>query len=258
MDAFIQCYWTLDASPEITASRQRIIPDGCMELIFHYGDLYRQYHEDGSSRLQPRCFIYGQITTSLEIEASGVTGIFAARFYPAGLLPFIRVPVKQLENKATPLAEVFGQEAAQLEQNILQAGTTDDRIRICSDFLMQCLRGQQAADQAIASFLAIIWQMRGQGSVQEYAEELKLSRRQLERKCAQAIGLSPKQLARVARMQHTLMVLREKQFNRLTDVAYDLDYYDQAHFIRDFREFTGLSPRQFFGERLKLSSLFHS
>ena len=66
----------------------------------------------------------------------------------------------------------------------------------------------------------------------------------------------PKQLARVARLQAALKMIQQKKFNSLTEIAYENGYFDQAHFIKDFREFTGISPKSFFADNLKLSALF--
>ena len=80
----IKCYWTLESSKNATQEKQTIILDGCIEMIFHYGDLYRQYTENGRSTIQPKCFVIGQMTRPLEIEATGKTGIFSVRFHPNG------------------------------------------------------------------------------------------------------------------------------------------------------------------------------
>src|ERR1043165_4604792 len=108
LQPFIKCFWTLDADADPSPVKQRVVPDGCMEMIFHYGDLYRQYFEDGSFIVQPRCFVFGQITTFLEIAPTGITGLVSARFHPDGLTPFLTVPVAALENKAVELANLFG------------------------------------------------------------------------------------------------------------------------------------------------------
>jgi transcriptional regulator GlxA family with amidase domain len=85
---------------------------------------------------------------------------------------------------------------------------------------------------------------------------LQVNRRQLERKFSSAIGLSPKQLSKVIRLQTTLKALYQEKSSTLTSVAYENGYYDQAHFIKDFREFTGVSPKEFYAGHLQLSSLF--
>ena len=78
----------------------------------------------------------------------------------------------------------------------------------------------------------------------------------MERKFMMVIGMSPKQLSRVVRLQATLKMLEQKQFTSLTSLAYENGYYDQAHFIKDFKEFTGHSPKSFYADNLKLSTLF--
>ena len=83
-------------------------------------------------------------------------------------------------------------------------------------------------------------------------------RRQLERKFAKQIGISPKQLGKVIRLQTALKMLLNKKAESLTDIAYESEYYDQAHFIKDFKEFTGTSPKEFLGnENMTLSTLFY-
>ena len=78
----------------------------------------------------------------------------------------------------------------------------------------------------------------------------------MERKFISVVGMSPKQLSRIVRMQSTLKMLEQKNFASLTSLAHENGYYDQAHFIKDFKEFTGMSPKLFFGGNMKLSALF--
>ena len=73
LSPFIKCYWTLESPKEAQPEKQTIVPDGCLELIFHYGDFYKQYLENGSYLIQPKCFVIGQLTQPLEIEATGAS-----------------------------------------------------------------------------------------------------------------------------------------------------------------------------------------
>jgi hypothetical protein len=78
---YIKCYWTLEAPKENTPEKQKIIPDGCLEMIFHHGDLFKQYLEDGSSLIQPKSFVFGQLTKVLEIEPTGENRYFRCSFF---------------------------------------------------------------------------------------------------------------------------------------------------------------------------------
>lgn len=129
--ALIKCFWILEspkparpADREKTPIKQTIVPDGCMEMIFHHGDLYRQYIAREKNIIQPRCFVIGQLTQPLEIEPTGETGIFSVRFHPAGFLPFATIPIKELENTAVPLEKLFGKTGKEIEEKILKCTAT--------------------------------------------------------------------------------------------------------------------------------------
>lgn len=256
LKAFVKCYWTLDAPKEVEPERQRIVPDGCMEMIFHHGDLYRQYLADGSSILQPRCFVFGQISKYLEIAPTGTTGIFAVRFYPGGFSPFATLPLTELENRAVALELLFNGEGVQLGKSILDASNLQERVEIIEEFLLKNLHSATVKDRVVRSSVELIMHLNGQVSSNELSGHQNLSTRQFERKFGAAIGLSPKQLSKIVRLQTTLKMLADRQFSSLTAVAYEGDYYDQAHFIKDFKEFTGMTPKQFYAGSLKMSSLF--
>ncbi len=254
--SLVKCYWILEGPAQDQPDRQTIIPDGCMEMIFHYGDLYKQYLGDGTSIIQPGCFVFGQITRTLEIEPTGATGIFSVRFHPYGFVPFATLPIKDMENRAVPLAELFGSDGMAIEQQILNASTTAERIERIEAFLLSRLANPNTIDQIIKSTIDTMLTANGQISINELSRLTNINRRQLERKFAAAIGLSPKQLSKTIRLQATLNMLLDKKFTSLTALAYAGEYYDQAHFIRDFKEFTGLTPKEFYGDSLKMTSLF--
>lgn len=258
LQPFVKCFWTLEDDGIEQAVKQRVLPDGCMEMIFHYGDLYRQYFEDGSSIIQPKSFVFGQITSYIEIEPTGVTGLVAARFLPDGLTPFLEIPVSSLENKAVNISNVFGKKGKELEVKVIASNNNAERIKLIETFLLSRLVDPQTINTVTKNCVDIIFRSQGQLDVVELAGKLKINRRNMERKFVSAIGLSPKQLSRVVRLQATLKMLEQKNFSSLTSLAYENGYYDQSHFIKDFKEFTGISPKLFFSENLKLATLFAS
>jgi AraC-like DNA-binding protein len=254
--AFVKCYWTLENPKEETQEKQTIVADGCMEMIFHYGDLYKQYTENGNSIIQPKCFLIGQLTRPLEIEPTGETGIFSVRFHPNGFFPFATVPIKEMENTAIPLEILFGKYGAEIEENVLNANSTLERIKFVETFLTSRLADSKNVDRIVKSTVETILTANGQLSVDQLSKQTNINRRKLERKFSSAIGLSPKQLSKTIRLQATLKMLLNKRFTSLTALAYEGEYYDQAHFIKDFKEFTGLTPKEFYGNSLKMTSLF--
>jgi len=256
--ALVKCYWTLEAPQEATPVKNTIVPDGCMKMIFHYGDPYKHYGESGDSTLLPSGFVIGQLTQPYEVEPTGTTGTFFVCFHPNGFLPFATFPIKEMENTAVPLDKLFGDDGPTIAQQILSASSTPERITIIEAFLFRRLMDSEAYDRIVTSTIETILTANGQLSVNELSEQNKVSRRQLSRKFASDIGLSPKQLSKTIRLQATLKTLLTDKPTSLTDLAYENEYYDQAHFIKDFKEFTGLTPKEFYGDHLKMSLIFES
>lgn len=255
---FVKCYWTLESLKEKTPARNTIVPDGCMKLIFHYGDLYRHYPENEISQTLPRCFLIGQLTRPYVVEPTGITGTFFVCFHPNGFLPFTTIAIKEMENTAVTLKKLFGNDGQRIEQKILNANSTSEKINLVETFLLNQLTDEINAEHIVKSTVETILAANGQFSVNEFSQQNNVNRRQLVRKFSTAIGLSPKQLSKIIRIQATLKALLTKEVTSLTDLAYENDYFDQAHFIKDFKEFTGLTPKEFYKENLKMSLIFDS
>ena len=252
----VKCYWTLESPKEKTPKKNTIVPDGCMKLIFHYGDLYKNYTKNGESVILPKCLLIGQLTRPYMVEPTGKTGTFFVCFHPNGFLPFATFPIKEMENTAIPLDKLFGKEGTEIGQKILNANTTSERISLIEAFLLDRLASTNAIDQIVKSTVETILTAKGQLSVAELSKQNNTNRRQLARKFSSTIGLSPKQLSKTIRLQAALKILLTKKHTSLTDLAYENEYFDQAHFIKDFKEFTGLTPKEFYGEDLKMSLVF--
>lgn len=253
---FVKCYWTLESSKKNTPKRNTIVPDGTMKLIFHYGDLYWHHPENAKSFLQPRCFLIGQLTKPYVVEPEGDTGTFIIRFQPNGFLPFTKSPIKEMENTPIPLNQLFGVKGIQLEQDILNAKTTQQRIQISESFLLELLQSKEVIDRIVKSTIETIHLHKGQLTINQLSAQGNLNRRILSRKFSSQVGLSPKQLSKIIRLQATLKALLQQDKTKLTHVAYENEYFDQAHFIKDFKEFTGITPKEFYGDHLKMSLIF--
>lgn len=256
--ALVKCYWTLEVPYDPEAGKQRILPDGCIELFFILGNDVKRYTQDGFI-IQPRVMVLGQITEPFFIEPTGDVNSFAVRFYPFGFANFASFPLIELANKETPLELLLGTTTAnQLSEQILSANDTAMRIEFIEAFLMKQLGEVRMVDRIVTSTVDMLLQSKGSLPISAILKSDLSKRRQMERKFAKQVGLSPKQLGKVIRLQAALKMLLQQKTESLTSVAYENSYFDQAHFNRDFKEFTGTSPRDFFGDQsLALSSLIY-
>lgn len=259
LESLVKCYWTLEIPAEPDPQRQRIIPDGCIEMIFILGDDIKRYTSENEFIIQPRAMILGQTIEPFYVEPIGYVNSFAVRFYPYGFANFVTLPIKHLANKETPLDLLFGEKSAKdLEQKIIQATDIKKRIEVVENFLLDKLTDKTIIDSIVKSTIDAIFLTRGGKSINAILKDDLSKRRQLERKFFKQVGLSPKQLGKVIRLQTALKILLNQQFENLTKIAYESEYYDQAHFIKDFKEFTGISPKDFLeDDKMVLSSLFY-
>jgi AraC-like DNA-binding protein len=255
---FVKCYWTLESPEEKTPVRNTIVPDGCMKLIFHYGEAYKHYDENGIAEILPKYFLIGQLTKPYEVEPIGETGTFFVCFHPNGFLPFATTPIKEMENTTVPLETLFQDGGQEIGESILCAHSTSERVRLIEAFLLNRLTDTETIDHIVKSTVETILTANGQLTVDQLSQQAQINRRQLVRKFSSSIGLSPKQLSKTIRLQATLKTLLSQKNTSLTDLAYENEFYDQAHFIKDFREFTGLTPKEFYGDQLTMSLIFDS
>lgn len=257
--SLVKCYWTLEVPAEAATQKQRIVPDGCLEMFFILGKDVKRYTSGDEFIIQPRDMVLGQITKPFFIEPTGYVHSFAVRFYPYGFANFVSMPISRLANKETPLASLFGKVTAKaLSQKINKAKDTGARIKIIEEFLFGRMHEAASIDNIVKTTVDTMLLTKGGTSIKAVLRDNPTKRRQLERKFLRSIGMSPKQLGKVIRLQTALKMMHTDHPESLTKIAYESDYYDQAHFTKDFKEFTGTTPGEFFQDNaMTLSSLLY-
>jgi len=255
---YIKCYWTLQMDvvpgPEAT---QRIFPDGCIELIFQFSDLFEQ-QKNNVNDLQPRCFVHGQLQQYIDLAPTGNVNTLGVRFRPFGLQPFLSCSTAALTERSVSVADIWDSAGDQLADEVLSAGTSMQRISVIERFLTKRLQNNTGNSDRVAWCTAAIARNNGNISIEQLAHEANMSRRQLERQFASHVGLSPKLYARITRFHQAMQAIEQKAQSSLTALAYDHGFYDQPHFIRDFKTFTGMSPRQYYADKPDMAALFLS
>lgn len=253
----VKLYWSIESvENDARHERERIFPDGCIELIFNYSDRWKKYDNDTDFHVQEPCFIHGQLKTYFELEATGNIGVFSARMHPAGLQPFIDFDVDTFTGNTLTMTQVWGKDGKILEKNMLACNSNEERIEILETFLLSKRQELKIDNTPVEYCVDAMIKSVGSISIDELAENLSISKRQLERRFTAAVGISPKLFARITRFQNILQLIENKEFKSFTTVAYEGGFYDQAHFIKDFKDFTGLNPKQYFSENLEMVKHF--
>ncbi|EXJ10093.1 helix-turn-helix domain-containing protein [Nitrincola nitratireducens] len=256
--SIVNFYWTLEVATQESSEKQRIVPDGCIELAFILGDDIRRYTSEYEYIIQPRAMVLGQTVSPFYIQPTGYVNTFSASFFPHGFSNFISMPLKNIRNKETSIYELFDNDEAEgLERNIIKAVNTAERIEILEVFLLSILSRQQTIENVVKETVDILFLNNGNISINGIINSDPSQRRKLERQFLDIVGVSPKQLGKLIRLQVALRKLINQE-ESLTNIAHESHYYDQSHFIKDFKEFTGVKPSDFLNEKsTALSSLFY-
>ncbi len=258
LESIVKFYWTLEVPFDSQNQKQKIVPDGCIEMTFNFKDKIKRYVSENDFIVHPNAMIMGQRTESYYIEPLGDVDSFAICFYPYGFANFVSTSLEKLVNTETPIENLFGEILAKkLEQKIFQATSTQERIEIIEAFLLDRLNQNTTIENLVKTTVNSLLATNGSSSINKILKNDLSKRRKLERDFRKQIGISPKQLAKVLRLQTALkMLLDEKE--SLTNIAYESQYFDQAHFIKDFKEFIGTTPKEFLGnENMALCTLFY-
>jgi AraC-like DNA-binding protein len=237
----LDAFWTI-TSGDRAAPREAgtILPDGCVEVVVSFADPVRASFGRGGARWTR--FIVGQLERPLRIRYTGRAELLGMRLHPAASRTFIPAPQSALANRVVPLTAAAPELEAILARESGSAGSIPARLarlrRRLSEFALSRDRSDPAVrrvvDDARASGAAV--------RIGEAARRVGLSPRQLERRFLREVGLSPKRWCRVMRFQGAFADCFADAHPDWADLAQRHGYADQAHLVRDFVEFSGVSP----------------
>jgi AraC-like DNA-binding protein len=225
---------------------ERVIPTQHMQLMFHYKHPFAVLQPDNSLNIQPRTLISGLSSTFSDVTTQGESGVIFVVFYPAGACHFLHFSLLDIENQSLPMADVLGNEVREVEEMLGEKNTPEQRVAVIEKFLIRKFSPVPKYDYALLnSGIGLIHEHGGQISALQLADKLSVTTKSLERKFAEYIGKTPKQFIRLIRFEKILSDFSTLKDISLTSYAYQNGYFDQSHFIKDFKMFSGLSPKEF-------------
>ncbi|MGH9972222.1 MAG: DUF6597 domain-containing transcriptional factor [Pyrinomonadaceae bacterium] len=243
---YLECLWFVsDTDPSAaTPVREKVLPDGCLEWIFHLGAPFQRWTQAGQWEMQPRSFVVGELTQFLLLQPGGHVEIMGVRFRPGGAYRFLPLSLDTITDNTISTGEIWGREGLDIEDAVFEAGSDARRQQLVEEFLLRRLAMTAAYRPRFEAAIGAIIRSRGQARVLEVAEHVEWSPRQLEREFRVSVGLSPKALARIIRFQNLLRLVGEGALREWASLALEVGYADQPHMVREFREFSGQSPSE--------------
>jgi AraC-like DNA-binding protein len=220
----------------------RILPDTSIVVAFRYKGTTFAGAED-KTRL-PASAISGLTKSARFIGYSKETAALLVQFRETGAVAFSDEPLHELSGLHVSLDNLLRRQKLQdIEEQLAEAKNNLRRFSIVEHFILSELK-EQRSDPLIIAAVQKIKSARGDIRIKDLITSLPISRDPFEKRFRQAIGTSPKQFARIIRLRD--LIGKYPQTKNLTEVAFSAGYFDQAHFIRDFKSFTGQTPKDFF------------
>ena len=244
--SIVRCIWTFDSSADDgSPEMQRVVPDGCPEIILHYGERCSEVNARGQIEQQSRFLFAGQMSQPLLLQPSVQAGMIGIRLQSAGARMLLGIPMRETTNVRLDLAAIWTQAGDDLVDAVRNARCSDERVQIVERFLWRkILQLRIEPDAAVAHAVALLQGTAGRISVDEIAKQCALSQRQLERRFLNEVGFPPRLLASIFRFRRVFDLLEKSDL--WASRAIDAGYFDQPHMIRDFKRFSGQQPQAFF------------
>jgi len=243
----VDIFWSYEAAVQPHA-KERLLPTGTMELIVNLNeDVVRVYdRRTMAAQTLPGAIIVGAASEFMVIDTADEISVFGVHFKPGGTLPLLgRIPANELRDQHVALEAVWGAAAAhELREQLLAAQSSRERFDVAERMLLARL--DRARHPAVAYALRTIPRLR---TIAEATREIGMSERRFIATFTNEVGLTPKLYSRICRFQRVLRRVHAMEQVDWADVALGCGYFDQPHFIHDFRAISGLSPGEYLEQR---------
>jgi AraC-like DNA-binding protein len=245
LDRFVEVIWVMEA-PAAPHSKERLLPDGSVEIVFDLGS--GRFPIFTNETLTCREFfrdsvVCGPHSRPFGIDTSTGTSVAGVHFKAGGAHPFLKLPSGELHNMHVGLDAFWGPAAAtRVRDQLLEAPTPQARARVLEHQLLAIAAGRPDRHPAVAFALNEFRATPETQKISAVTNQIGISPRRFIDIFRNEVGLTPKLFCRIRRFQQALRQISRGAPIHWPSVALEAGYFDQAHFIHDFRAFSGINP----------------
>lgn len=230
LEPFVKHYWIVAWDlADGEEYDQLVVPNPCVNLVVERG--------------KTACFAPGVTTFSYRLKGAGC--VFGVKFHPGGFYPFIRTSISTYRGIPIPVTDVLGLSGGELEEAVLSRKDEQTMVEEMERQLLCRLPEPDPQVQFLREAVEHIAKHRGLTKVDMLCDYLDMNKRTVQRLFDQYIGVSPKWVIRLYRIQDAAERLDRGTYGELVRLAMDLGYHDQAHFSKDFKNVTGQTPEEY-------------
>ncbi len=243
LNTYVKCYYLYDSSLE-NSFVDTVFPSGYTEIIFNLGTGKWQTCATDQFVTTPSIELWGQIIRPLTVRSIGKNTMLGIRFLPHAMSSFVEENIDSFNNQVIDFRDLSGNAVNSLHAKLLETNALKKRINLVENFLLTRLSSSKKKNSKIAVVNSIMRELKHEDffdNIENVASRYGITSRYLQKLFLQYTGLTPKLYTKINRFQNSLRLVTQNT-NSLTSIAYDCGYFDQSHFIREFKSFTGLTP----------------
>lgn len=223
------------------------LPKTAMSLIFNLEDSFKLFTDNQFTQYidYKKHWVAGLQTKPTHVESYGLSKMLVVQFKTLGAFVFLNDPLHYYTNRYIPLDNIFSKEADETWEQLQEAKSLNEKFLIVENFLYRKLLTTKLPNKKLISTIEILLDNKVNRSISEICKKINISRKHLNHLSKEYAGVSPKTLSSLNRLQSTLKNISSSKTEKLTTLAYEQEYFDQAHFINDFKRLTDLRPNEY-------------
>jgi AraC-like DNA-binding protein len=231
-------------------SRERILPTGRVQIILNLErDFLVDCPEGQPPQRRPPSLIVGARSAYEIVDTSDMVDLIGIIFRPGGFAPFVSDSVDLFSNRTVGLEDILGLSARTLRDRLREVPTPTAKFHCLEQFLLQRFAGRLSRNPIVDFALDSFQRAPGVSTVHEVARSTGWSERRFSQVFREQVGFSPKTWTRIQRFQRAVQQLHAGADIPWAEMALDCGYYDQSHFAKDFRAFSGIDASTYSAHR---------
>jgi len=228
-------------------SIERMVPTGHVYIMFEFDSFVRNTYDNDSletNKTFTKAWISGMHRNYISISSHKNSEMLVIQFKPYGTYPFLHFPLQNLNEKILPAEEVLGAEILILHEKMYKLETVQDKFDMIEKWLRSRFRKDKTPPTNLVDALNQL-QTEPASNCNHIVESYSNTQKHLIDQFKKYVGLTPKYYQRILRFSEILKQIHQEKSIEWAQIAYQCNFSDQSHFIKEFKHFSGLNPKEF-------------
>lgn len=248
----IKYFWVIKADNQNI--NHKYLPVCNIDMVLNLGNEVK-YVENGKEVIVNNRLHFNGITERYKLNIQkGNICMLGISFFPTGLYPFLKIPLGEFKNYTIEFDQISKGLNSEIITRINNLENIDNVLNTMEEILLKFLDCNKILDENTVGLFKS-FSNRVDLSIEGFSNEYGINKRKLERYFYKYIGAPPKTYAKIKRFNNVVKVFKSGIYSSLTQLALDNNYYDQAHFIKEFKALTGSIPSEFINSKSSLRDI---